>query len=493
MKIDILTTQTPKPSFIPYVKIKQNRNQTEPNSPAQSPLPQNMPIWKRKQSDSSHAHICQYKQMRNSILGVVTNKHQSADKIQTAVDLLVKDNRKKVGEINKYVAKKREMVLMQMKIEDKQKKMTNLHDKLNEKETKINGVQDYIKRDLKVFNGFIKESKNKTKEMLKLTQDEIQAKEEVIETLNNLNARRVLLTVNNTKTLNYIKMLLVYKKFIGKLANIEINQSKINIGVSTMKEQEQIGLKEPSAIKEKDIVRFYNINVDSDFIREINNRDSECDLQIQSATNVNQLLKEMQDSNLKILHDTQNKLHVIALEEEKRDHSKNEFQRQINELTRQKAYIENQIKIFKKKMNLVLKIEVEGKERVDQLYTLFMEKVIPISIMLGGYEHWTLDEHLEWIEKRVYTDATDIYKYPEDKIKRYERNLLEDTKTKSMKIMAEKENALIEARRQKLFKNDFVKRFERRHNFRRYLDTNGRSKKSITRSTYQDEYERYFT
>lgn len=492
MNLQALMCQTPKPSNPMYARYKSSRNQTDPNSSVNTPINTHIPIWQRKQSDCSHAHISTYKKMRSSILGVLGNRNQSEEKIQTAVDILLRGTKQKVGEVTKFISKKRDMMLMQMKIDEKQNKIEDLQFQLKNKKDKLKDTDSFIKQDLKIFNGFIKDSKNNTKEMLKQTQDAVKTKEDTMNYLENLKEKRLALTVTNTKKIDYIKQLLVYKNFVETLASMKIEKQNINMGISSINDVDIDNRLTSNLWNEKEFNKCYNTILDEDFINEVKFAGKGCNLEIQSACNVDELLKQMQDENLRILHDTQIKLSTIAISEATLEQLQQEFETKVSELNRQRDCIEESIHQSISKLNLLMKVEVAGKERIEKLSELFIRKIKPITFMLVGSNNLTIDNHLELIEMRVLNDSEAITKFPEDQIRKYERILFDNSKVKYIKEMAEKERTLLDLKKQKLFKNDFIKRKERKHNFRRYININNSPNDLVANAITQDENERYF-
>ncbi len=134
-----------------------------------------------------------------------------------ATSNVLKNKMRKKENLKKFLLKKREIFLMQMKIDQKKEQIRFFEEKINEKRTKLKSVERKITKDMELFNKFLDKNKIETKEKIKEAEKETKSKLSVITKLKSLAELKTTKLTINSKLLEKFESLFIYKKFLDRL------------------------------------------------------------------------------------------------------------------------------------------------------------------------------------------------------------------------------------------------------------------------------------
>lgn len=488
-----LTIHTPQSGKLKlsHFKLHKNLSNVTNIESVDSPAKPRKPLWMRIAGGESHSHIKSYKKLRGSILGITDKDNQLEDKFKTAIDRLVNMNKQKVIDMNEYAKKKRNMLLLHLKIDDTNNKIEDMQRKVKAKKEKLNNIDTVIQKDLDVFNEFVRDSKRQTKDLLKQTQDEVKAKDDALNAYSNLHEKKISLALTNMKKLDQIKQLLVYKDFVD--THVLMNKSHASLRDSHVEQLDMSQISPKDMFSEEDFLRCYDSNFDANFYREILHAKPIENLDDNLVHNVDYFIKQVQKENLRIIGNNQARLSAIAVEEARFEQTQKALELKITELKKKEMSLQAGLRKLNTGDSVMQKEELERRTKDEKITDMFVKKVEQIAIPMGSEHSNSYVPHLAHIEKRVLTDLEAISEYSDDQLRKFEKILLEESKVKYLKELGEEEQRLNESRRKKLLSKDFVQRNERKHNFRNFVKEDESCKTISNRDPDEEENEKYFT
>ena len=200
--------------------------------------------------------LLQFKNERRRILSGTGNVKVGIHKdILQATKVVIKSISWKDYSKNEYLAGKREIFLLQMKINEKKEQMDLVKKESSEKEGQLELFEAKIKEHVCFFNNFLDDDKHITKEQTRQSENIIREKLQVVSKLKELVQQKINKISTNARFFERLTTLFSYKEFLDPMIEIsefEIkNKRKMSNGIDTIvgkqreKARDTVNLKVP--------------------------------------------------------------------------------------------------------------------------------------------------------------------------------------------------------------------------------------------------------
>lgn len=148
------------------------------------------------------------------------------DKVVTLNDALKQDDlvmprRHEKENISDFIAKKREMFLVQMSLDTKREEIRKLEEKAQMKEEALQQSEQMLEEDAMRFDAFLKENDKKAHDAIKRGEDETKKKQEKIHEIKKLSQQIQALSSEMSKHREALEDCLRYKNFLDMLTPME--------------------------------------------------------------------------------------------------------------------------------------------------------------------------------------------------------------------------------------------------------------------------------
>jgi hypothetical protein len=148
-------------------------------------------------------------------------------KVPNATDMLLKDKeqvtltaprRAEKENMTEYIAKKREMFLVQMSLDTKREEIRKLEEKAQLKEEALQRSEQMLEEDAMRFDAFLKENDKKAHDAIKKAEEETKKKQEKSQEIKRLTQQIQALTSEMSKDSEALEDCLKYKTFLDMLS-----------------------------------------------------------------------------------------------------------------------------------------------------------------------------------------------------------------------------------------------------------------------------------
>lgn len=131
------------------------------------------------------------------------------------------DRRREKENMTSFLARKREMFLVQMALDTKREEIRKLEEKAHLKEEALKKSELMLEEDAIRFDTFLKENDKKAHEAIKLAENESKAKAEKVQEIKRLNQQIQLVQSEMSKLKEQLEDCLKYKQFLDELTPVE--------------------------------------------------------------------------------------------------------------------------------------------------------------------------------------------------------------------------------------------------------------------------------
>lgn len=139
-----------------------------------------------------------------------------------------------------FIAKKREMFLVQYSLGVKRDEMRKLEEIAQEEEKKLEMAEQYLEEDAAMFDEFLKENDKLAVEAIKKAEAETKTKLEKVGEIKKINAQMMAIKSEISKNEDTLKEYMLYKKFLDALAPPDWKEEKKNLKLAKQKEKERV-------------------------------------------------------------------------------------------------------------------------------------------------------------------------------------------------------------------------------------------------------------
>ena len=139
-----------------------------------------------------------------------------------------------------FIAKKREMFLVQYSLGVKRDEMRKLEEIAQAEEKKLELAEQYLEEDAGMFDEFLKENDKLAVEAIKKAESETKSKLEKVAEIKKINAQMMAIRSEISKNEDTLKEYMLYKQFLDTLAPQEWKEEKRQKKLAKMKEKERV-------------------------------------------------------------------------------------------------------------------------------------------------------------------------------------------------------------------------------------------------------------
>jgi len=161
---------------------------------------------------------------------VVSKKtRQTRDLVTEAKTIIANDRRQEKENMAEFIAKKREMFLVQMSLDTKREEIRKLEEKAQMKEEALKKSEQMLEEDAIRFDTFLKENDKKAHEAIKKAERETKLKTDKVQEIKKLNQQIQMVQSDMSKHKEALEDCLKYKDFLDSLTPPEFVEEKIRI------------------------------------------------------------------------------------------------------------------------------------------------------------------------------------------------------------------------------------------------------------------------
>lgn len=222
-----------------------------------------------------------------------------------------------------YIAKKREMFLVQYSLGVKRDEMKKLEEMAQKEEKKLELAEQYLEEDAAMFDEFLKENDANSAEAVREAENETKAKLEKVAEVKKINTQMMTIKSEISKYEDTLKEYQLYRKFLDSLTPQEVREErdikrqkrreekqreqeknmqvlKKSGGALADKSKKKVPSKTGSAIKKSDQDSVISAMLDSD-----EDSDEELDLYFTDPHQLLDIFAELEEQNLSLIQNSQ--------------------------------------------------------------------------------------------------------------------------------------------------------------------------------------------
>ncbi|BFZ08075.1 hypothetical protein BsWGS_11113 [Bradybaena similaris] len=160
---------------------------------------------------------------------------------------VTKDPNVEKESLSEYIAKKREMFLVQYSLGVKRDEMRKLEEIAQAEEKKLELAEQYLEEDAAMFDEFLKENDKNSVEAIKVAEAEAKMKIEKVNEIKRINAQMIGIKSEMAKYEDTLKEYQMYRQFLDSLIPQEVQEERKKI--RDKKKEEKMKAKEKEAEK----------------------------------------------------------------------------------------------------------------------------------------------------------------------------------------------------------------------------------------------------
>ena len=432
-----------------------------------------------------HKHITAYRMQRREILGSnAVNKlgYKTLKHSVTENDFKLKMNKKE--DMRRFLRKKKELLFVQMNIDNKHDQIINLEKKVVHKSERLKEVEQRIRKDLEQFNEFLDDNKQKERETTKKAESEIKNKLQAVHMFKDMQELKTSKANENARLLERIEKLLIYKDFVDKLFGQKANND------NERDEAREHGYKDKLNRLNRECQHLYGFSLPSSLGIELLKPHVKAELDWTRTDLCDTTYKNIEELNLGIILKTQQLTSEYEAAHQNFESMQSAFKTQHNVLIKRKEALLNNINLLKSIENGFTDNKLQTTNKIDQIIDQFRTK---LKNIIGEGSSKPL-KALSKVENRLLSYMHKLDKIDKVLVKRFEKQLIDERKMNVAKNTEELNKKLDEDRIEKLVRKDFGVFNSRRAQFRSFVKTIDDKKRMKDQDKLQEmlEEQRYF-
>ncbi len=240
---NIMTTEFENPFRLPSdEQVFLMRDEQRKQAKEERERTKNLPVWAKTTSTMKQQQIRRIKD--DDILpgaGAVMNKQSRHSKglVAAATAAISKDRRREKESMSDFIAKKREMFLVQMSLDTKREEIRKLEEKAQMKEQALKKSELMLEEDAIRFDTFLKENDSKAHEAIKLAEDATKAKQIKLQKIKQLTLEIQQVENEMNKYKEQLEDCERYKQFLDELTPDEYFKTQYELKLGRAKEKRQ--------------------------------------------------------------------------------------------------------------------------------------------------------------------------------------------------------------------------------------------------------------
>lgn len=177
-------------------------------------------VWQKTTGDSHVAGSVRLKELigaEGGGGGASKAAKQTKDVVNEARSIVVNERRQEKENMAEFIAKKREMFLVQMSLDTKREEIRKLEEKAQMKEEALKKSEQMLEEDAIRFDTFLKENDKKAHEAIKKAEKETKLKTDKVQEIKRLNQQIQMVSSDMSKHKEALEDCLKYKEFLDSL------------------------------------------------------------------------------------------------------------------------------------------------------------------------------------------------------------------------------------------------------------------------------------
>lgn len=174
---------------------------------------QHLKIWEKKKDSTMSNTARMHELMGETTVKGLADLSKTDSKIKTTIST----RRQEKENMSEFIAKKREMFLVQMSLDTKREEIRKLEEKAQMKEEALQRSEQMLEEDAMRFDAFLKENDKKAHDAIKRAEEETKKKQEKTQEIKRLTQQIQALTSEMSKHKEALEDCLRYKNFLDML------------------------------------------------------------------------------------------------------------------------------------------------------------------------------------------------------------------------------------------------------------------------------------
>lgn len=425
-----------------------------------------------------NSHIAKYRAERKRLFNEDGVAQLQEKTIHQAANKVLMFQKAKSSGLKEYITKKRNMLLMQLSIDNKTELINKLNGEVKTKKEGLKEVETRIKADNTVFTDYVDAVRHESREVIKNTENLIKSKLDVMAKLKKMSEEKMFKLTANRKLLEKIEDLLRYRKFFKRIFMIDKDSSSIEHSVKK-ESLSVIGLH-----------KLYKFKLSSDCIDYLNNDYCELLNKDKKINLFDRIVNKIEESNLLSIENYQRIQIDCEQLEKKQKNSREYYNNLIEQLNKRKAGLEKSIVDFHNSESVENGLHLKSKSYVDCAYDILANKISEIVTNENKDDSPVI--LLARLEKELSTHSNIIADADPELIKKIEKNVQDAQKARHIKQLQEEQQRIIKEKQKRLQKKNFSIDKKRRHNFRSYFHNTRNTNPKVGSETFANDDQVYF-
>lgn len=208
--------------------------------------PQKPPLWLNNPNSDNYDVLREIRQERRRIFEDKSAQQSSTFNMKRAISQTINNlPRSSVKTLN-FINQKREMFLIQLKIDEKKEKIKYFDSTTKERGSKLTKYETLIKSNLDQFTQFVDSDKVETNEQIREAENLMKEKLQILAKLKELGEKKTTKMNHNVKMLERVCTLISFKQFLDSLTPAQFLEKESNKPSSEEKENGQFHGRKPN-------------------------------------------------------------------------------------------------------------------------------------------------------------------------------------------------------------------------------------------------------
>lgn len=459
------------------------------------------PIWELA-STTRQSPITEMKQFRRQLMEKTTRQNTPHIEFLKEGFGTVKSRKTRRGTVHEFVNNKREMFLIQMKINEKEETIRQFEEKTIEKKTKLSKVEEKIMADLTQFNDFIDENKATTKEQIKEAENETRERLGIAAKLKDLKEFKTTNLNASLKLFEKLNNLFCFKQFLDKITpasffdelkarqfgshferksmhgesrsgrhelDTQSNQSK-RVKLNTDFEPKDCAETRPritdrrqSTCRVSQLHRFtlvqhppeeqnqpddvdlafrmlrkFKLDIPPELLQFMKDRGSKYSMYFQNTNDLIDVYRQIEEENVKLIKETQHLKNKIEERESLFSDIQKQYSDEIAGLVRQKSSVIAQSERLTGRLKRTMLRDDSENGRIDEYITCISEKVFELAETLRLRQTDDCMEALALIESCIEKDIVKMESLDKQLLKKAEKAVNDEKRSRHLAELQQK-------------------------------------------------------
>jgi len=254
------------------------------------------------------------------------------------LQLATRDRHVEKEDLASFVAKKREMFLVQYSLGVKRDEMRKLEEIAQAEEKKLETAEQFLEEDAQMFDEFLKENDKNSVEAIKMAEQETKAKLEKVGEIKKIQAQITALKSEISKNEDQLKEYQTYKFFLDDLTPKEWQESRTQRRAARKAEHKKKKAEEKPLVAINMSKRGISRDSDDDY-----ESDDSCELYFTDPQQLLNIFAELEEQNLSLIQNSQETEEALDEMKQTIETTKSRMNKEAEVLKAQIASLDSQI------------------------------------------------------------------------------------------------------------------------------------------------------